>query len=74
MVEIPRQVLEEMFYELCGRCWFSEFVRLNLLILNNVFKQCKSKLIEMDRIKWHSDMFNDTGHVNYKLTGYIRLL
>ena len=29
-----------------------------------VIKQCKSKLIEMDRIKWHSDMFNDTGHVN----------
>ena len=25
-----------------------------------VIKQCKSKLIEMDRIKWHSDMFNDT--------------
>ena len=29
-----------------------------------VIKQCKSKLIEMDRIKWHSDMFNDTGLVN----------
>ena len=32
--------------------------------IESVIKQCKSKLIEIDKGKWHSNLFNDTGQVN----------
>ena len=32
--------------------------------IESVIKQCKSKLIELDTGKWHSNFFNDTGQVN----------
>ena len=59
-----------------GKCWekrFMKFVRdsglTNLfqteyMSIESVIKQCKSKLIEIDKGKWHSNLFNDTGQVN----------
>ena len=58
------------------RCWekrFLKFIRdIGLLSLfendyicvETTIKQCRAKLNEVDREKWNSNFFNDTGQVN----------
>ena len=59
-----------------GKCWEKRFIRfaqeIGLLHLfehsscdvSNIIKTCKSKLLEKDKEKWKSHLFNDNGHVN----------
>ena len=66
-----------------GTCWEKRFIRfpqeIGLLHLfelsscevSNIIKACKSKLIEKDKEKWKSQLFNENRHVNgNKLTTY----
>ena len=66
-----------------GKCWEKRFLKfIHEIELSHLFEQdtvcvantvklCKSKLIERDKVKWKTNLFNDVGHANgNKLKSY----
>ena len=59
-----------------GKCWEKGFLKfIHEIELSHLFEQdtvcaantiklCKSKLIERDKVKWSTNLFNDVGHAN----------
>ena len=59
-----------------GKCWEKRFLKFiheieishlfeqDTVCVANTVKLCKSKLIERDKVKWKTNLFNDVGHAN----------
>ena len=59
-----------------GKCWEKRFLKFiheielshlfeeDTVRVANTVKLCKSKLIERDKVKWRTNLFNDVGHAN----------